>query len=130
MRNEIFCDEYDDSDIWGELNDKDIEDRGNGCHEGCNGHKDGDKGCHEGGNGYEEGDKGHHEGCNGYGEGIQFKKGKHTHATREDLDNVRILQLRAAGRTLTQIGEQLGCSPSTVRNRLNKLRDVCTIVSR
>lgn len=116
MRNVIFGNEYDDSDIWGELNDKDVEDRDNGCREGCNG--------------YEEGDKGHHEGCNGYGEGIQFKKGKHTHATREDLDNVRILQLRAAGRTLTQIGEQLGCSPSTVRNRLNKLKDVCTKVSR
>lgn len=51
-----------------------------------------------------------------------FKKGKHTHAYREELLNSEIVRLRRAGWSLAKIAEQLGCSPSTVRNRLNKLR--------
>ena len=51
-----------------------------------------------------------------------FKKGKHTHAYREELLNSEIVRLRRAGWSLAKIAEQLGCSPSTVRNRLSKLR--------
>lgn len=51
-----------------------------------------------------------------------FKKGKHTHAYREELLNSEIVRLRRAGWSLAKIAEQLACSPSTVRNRLNKLR--------
>ena len=51
-----------------------------------------------------------------------FEKGKHTHAYREELLNSEIVRLRRAGWSLAKIAEQLGCSPSTVRNRLNKLR--------
>ena len=51
-----------------------------------------------------------------------FKKGKHTHAYREELLNSELVRLRRAGWSLVKIAEQVGCSPSTVRNRLNKLR--------
>ena len=53
---------------------------------------------------------------------VNFKKGKHTHAYREDLLNSEIIQLRENGFTLERIAHQLNCSPSTVRNRINKLK--------
>ena len=55
-------------------------------------------------------------------ERVNFKKGKHTHAYREDLLNSEIIQMRNRGLTLEKIAGQLGCSVSTVRNRLNKLK--------
>ena len=49
------------------------------------------------------------------------KHGVHAHAYKKNLDNVRMKRLRERGYTYRQIGKQLGCSPSTVRNRLKKM---------
>lgn len=49
------------------------------------------------------------------------KHGVHAHAYKKSLDNVRMKRLRERGCTYRQIGKQLGCSPSTVRNRLKKM---------
>lgn len=49
------------------------------------------------------------------------KCGYHASAYRDDLDNQEIINLRVKGYSLRKIANILGCSPSTVRNRLNKM---------
>lgn len=48
--------------------------------------------------------------------------GKDAHAYDHDIDNVVIMQLREDGKTLREIAELFGCSPSTIRNRLKILQ--------
>lgn len=48
--------------------------------------------------------------------------GKDAHAYKADIDNVVIMQQREEGKTLREIAELFGCSPSTIRNRLIKLQ--------
>lgn len=47
--------------------------------------------------------------------------GKNAHAYNSDINNIAIMQLRDEGKTLREIAELLGCSPSTIRNRLKIL---------
>lgn len=49
------------------------------------------------------------------------KHGIHAHAYKKELDNLRMKKLREKGYSYRKIGKHLGCSPSTVRNRLKKL---------
>lgn len=48
--------------------------------------------------------------------------GKNAHAYDQGIDNVVIMQQREEGKTLREIAELFGCSPSTIRNRLIKLQ--------
>lgn len=47
-----------------------------------------------------------------------FEHGDHAPAFRRDLSNIEMLQLRLKGYSYRRIGEVLGCSPNTVKNRL------------
>ena len=47
--------------------------------------------------------------------------GKNAHAYDFNIDNIAIIQLREEGKTLREIAELFGCSPSTIRNRLKIL---------
>lgn len=49
------------------------------------------------------------------------KHGVHAHAYKKKLDNLKMKELREKGCTYREIAVQLGCSPSTVRNRLRKM---------
>lgn len=49
------------------------------------------------------------------------KHGVHAHAYKKELDNLKIKKLKKNGYTFREIAVQLGCSPSTVRNRLKKM---------
>lgn len=49
------------------------------------------------------------------------KHGIYAHAYKKQLDNVKIMTLRDQGKSLREIAVALGCSPSTIRNRLKKL---------
>jgi len=51
------------------------------------------------------------------------KHGFHAHAYNRKLDNLKMRKLRNKGYTYRQIAKQIGCSPSTVRNRLKKMGD-------
>ncbi len=66
-----------------------------------------------------------------YERGLQFLEqetfenqrlhGKQAHAYKHEYDNVKIMLLREDGKTYREIAKIIGCSPSTVRNRLRKL---------
>lgn len=45
----------------------------------------------------------------------------HAHAYNERLSNLKMKELREKGLTYREIGKQLNCSPSTVRNRLKTM---------
>ena len=47
--------------------------------------------------------------------------GKNAHAYKAELDNLRMLDLWGEGKTLREIAQAMGCSPSTVKNRLDRL---------
>lgn len=47
-------------------------------------------------------------------------QGVHAHAFRDDLDTSEMIKLKEKGFSLREIGVKLGCSPSTVRNRINR----------
>lgn len=49
-------------------------------------------------------------------------QGKNAHAYKHGLDNQKIYSLKVEGKSYREIGRLLGCSPNTVRNRLNKFR--------
>lgn len=49
------------------------------------------------------------------------KHGKSAHAYSHHIDNIRIIQMRRDNYTLREIAKQFNCSPSTIRNRLNKM---------
>lgn len=49
------------------------------------------------------------------------KHGFHAHAYKKKLDNLMMMKLREEGKTYRAIAKQLGCSPSTVRNRIKKI---------
>lgn len=49
------------------------------------------------------------------------KHGVHAHAFKKGLDNLKMKELRKKNYTYREIAKQLGCSPNTVRNRLQKL---------
>lgn len=48
-------------------------------------------------------------------------------AYKKSLDNQKMIKLRREGNSLRKIAEILGCSPSTVRNRLKKLGELYII---
>lgn len=50
------------------------------------------------------------------------KHGKFAHAYSHNIDNVLIIKLREEGKTLREIARQFSCSPSTIRNRLKKMK--------
>lgn len=47
--------------------------------------------------------------------------GKFANAYSHNIDNIKIMQMRIKNCTLREIAKQFNCSPSTIRNRLNKL---------
>jgi DNA-binding NarL/FixJ family response regulator len=47
--------------------------------------------------------------------------GKNAHAYKKEYDNIQMLEMWKHGMSYRKIAEALGCSPSTVSNRLNKL---------
>ena len=49
------------------------------------------------------------------------KHGIHAHAYKKGLDNLEMMKLRGERKTYREIAKQLGCSPSTVRNRMKKM---------
>ena len=51
-------------------------------------------------------------------------QGKNAHAYKHDLDNKKMYNLYQEGKSYHEIGQLMGCSPSTVRNRLQKLSGV------
>lgn len=53
--------------------------------------------------------------------GLTPKHGIYANAYKKGLDNYTMKRLRKKGYTYRQIAGKLGCSPSTVRNRLKKL---------
>ena len=52
------------------------------------------------------------------------KQGVYAHAYKSEYDNKVIYEMNKDGKSLQQIADVLGCSKSTIRNRLNKMR-VC-----
>lgn len=51
-----------------------------------------------------------------------FNMGMYAHAYRHDLDDIKIKAMREKGISYREIGRQMGCSPSTARNRFEKMR--------
>lgn len=51
-------------------------------------------------------------------------QGKNAHAYKNKLDNLTMYHLYQKGKSYREIGQLMGCSPSTVRNRLQKLSGV------
>lgn len=47
--------------------------------------------------------------------------GKNAHAYKKSLDNVEIYNLKSQGLSYREIAKLLDCSPSTVRNRFNRM---------
>lgn len=49
------------------------------------------------------------------------KQGKFARAYKANIDNIVISNMRDEGKSYREIAKHFDCSPSTIRNRLNKL---------